>query len=313
VAFAALCAAEAAQADPFAVRDQNPLIRGVYLPLSRPAVPAERSSRQDLTLTFSNTTNVDRDRHEDLLVDGETTELRWSVNWSLAPRWQLQASMPLVHYEGGHLDSMIDEWHRFLGLPRGDRPARPKDRLDFYYGQAGSSVDVTSAYTGLGDAAIELGYTMLASDQSTLNLWMGAELPIGERSALTGNGSLDAAIWVSGARQLAERWQLDATLGITRPGSVEPLPLAARDVVPFATLALSWQARPAYGFTLQIDAHGSCVEDSDMEFLGTAALLTLGGHMFFGSGWRFELAMTEDLRPGASPDIAFYLGLRHQR
>ena len=139
------------------------------------------------------------------------------------------------------------------------------------------------------------------------------ELPIGERSALLGNGSVDAAIWLSGARQLAEHWQLDATLGITRPGSVEPLPLAAPGAIPFGSVALSWEGAPAYGLTLQIDAHGSCVEDSDLDFLGSAALLTVGGHFLFASGWRFELAVTEDLRPGASPDIVFYFALRHQR
>jgi uncharacterized protein DUF3187 len=313
LALSALAAGQAAQADPFALRDQNPLIHGVYLPLGRPALPADRSARQDLTLTFSNTTNIDRNRGEELLVDGETTELRWSAAWPLGERWQLQASIPMVHYEGGHLDSMIDDWHRLLGLPRGDRPARPENRLDFYYGLAGSSVDVTEGHTGLGDAAIEVAYTMLATDQSTLNLWVGMEFPIGERSALLGNGSVDAAIWLSGARQLAEHWQLDATLGITRPGSVEPLPLAAPGAIPFGSVALSWEGAPAYGLTLQIDAHGSCVEDSDLDFLGSAALLTVGGHFLFASGWRFELAVTEDLRPGASPDIVFYFALRHQR
>jgi len=174
-------------------------------------------------------------------------------------------------------------------------------------------VDVTDGQTGVGDAALEVAYTMLATNRSTINLWMGLELPIGERSALTGNGSLDAAIWLSGARQLAERWQLDASLGIARPGSVEPLPLAAPGAIPFGSVALSWEGGPAFGLTVQLDAHGSCVQDTDLDFLGSAALLTVGGHFLFGSGWRFELAMTEDLRAGASPDIAFYFALRRQR
>ena len=89
LALSALAAGQAAQADPFALRDQNPLIHGVYLPLGRPALPADRSARQDLTLTFSNTTNIDRNRGEELLVDGETTELRWSAAWPLGERWQL--------------------------------------------------------------------------------------------------------------------------------------------------------------------------------------------------------------------------------
>ena len=172
------------------VRDQNPLIRGVYLPVGRPATTADRSGRQDFTLTVSNTTNLDTNGDEELLVDGETTELRWSGDWPLSRGWQLQVSIPLVHYEGGHLDSMIDDWHRFLGLPRGDRPARPENQLEFSYWRADSArVDIGESHTGIGDSAIEIGYTALATDRSTLNLWLGVELPTGERSALSGNGS----------------------------------------------------------------------------------------------------------------------------
>ena len=65
-----------------------------------------------------------------------------------------------------------------------------------------------------------------------------------------------------------------------------------------------------YGLALQLDAHDSCVEDSELEFLGAALLLTVGGYYRGGSGWRFEFGVTEDVRVGASPDVAFYFGIR---
>lgn len=274
----------------------------------------EQSARQDFTLIVSNTTNIDTKGEEELLVDGEATELRWSGAWPLGNSWQLQVSVPVVHYEGGHLDALVDDWHRFLGLPRGDRPRRPENELEFYYrGSVGAGMDITDSHTGLADSALEVGYTVLASARNTLNLWLGMELPTGERSALTGNGSVDAAVWLSGARELAQRWRLDATLGLARPGSVEPLPFEARQVIPFGSVALGWEGGPAYGLAVQVDAHGSCVARSAMEFLGSAALLTVGGHYSTPTGWRFELAVTEDLRTGASPDVAFYFAIRWQR
>ena len=122
-----LCvAAQATLADPFLVRDQNPLLRGVYLPVSRPAMMPDRSWTQDFTLTVSNTTNIESRNGAQLLVDGESTELRWIGNWRLSRHWQVQLSVPFVHYGGGQLDSFIDDWHRLLGLPRGDRPRVPR-------------------------------------------------------------------------------------------------------------------------------------------------------------------------------------------
>ncbi len=84
-------------------------------------------------------------------------------------------------------------------------------------------------------------------------------------------------------------------------------------MIPFGSIALGWEGGPAYGLAVQVDAHGSCVDDSDVEFLGSAALLTVGGHYSTRAGWRFELAVTEDLRAGASPDVAFYFAIRWQR
>ena len=268
--------------------------------------------QQDLTLTVSNTTNIEARDGEELLIDGETTELRWNGRWQMASRWQLQFSVPVVHYSGGRLDSTIDDWHRFLGLPRGDRPLQPENQLEYaYQDAAGYSLDISASHTGLADSSIETGFTAVSSDAATIDLWFGVELPTGDTDALTSNGAVDVAGWISGQWRLAQSWALDATLGVARPGSVDPLPLDPNNVVPFGTLALSWTGA-RYGFALQLDAHDSCVENSRLDFLGPATLLTVGGHYQTVGAWRFELAVTEDVRVGASPDVAFYFGIRRR-
>lgn len=272
----------------------------------------DASWQQDLTFTISNTTNIEARDGEELLVDGEATEVRWNGRWQLASRWQLQFSIPVVHYSGGRLDSTIDDWHRLLGLPRGDRPLRPEDQLEYAYQDAsGHSLNVSDSHTGLADSSIEAGFTAVSTADATVDFWIGLELPTGDTSALTGNGALDVAGWISAQWRLTQSWALDTTLGLTRPGSVDPLPLERNNVVPFGSVALSW-TRPRYGFALQLDAHDSCVENSRLDFLGAATLLTVGGHYQTAGGWRLELAVTEDVRVGASPDVAFYFGIRRQ-
>src|ERR1700735_3089810 len=76
-AFTALSiACNPARADEFfLVRDENPLIRGFYLPLpsdSRLTDGADLSA----TLSISNTLNVENRGQESLLVDGESHTLR---------------------------------------------------------------------------------------------------------------------------------------------------------------------------------------------------------------------------------------------
>src|SRR5262249_25258386 len=152
---------------------------------------------------------------EELLVDGEATELRWNGRWQLAKRWQLQVSIPVVHYSGGRLDSTIDDWHRLLGLPRGDRPLRPEDQLEYAYKDAsGDSLNVTDSHTGLADSSIEAAFTAVSTAAVTVDVWLGLELPTGETDVLTGNGAVDVAGWINAQWRLAPSWAFDATFGV---------------------------------------------------------------------------------------------------
>src|ERR1700731_4961542 len=71
----------------FATRNQNPLLRGFYLPL-----PSD--TRLDLgktlsaTLLISNTLNVESNSHETLLVDGESDALDLAYENVLAQHWR---------------------------------------------------------------------------------------------------------------------------------------------------------------------------------------------------------------------------------
>jgi hypothetical protein len=52
------------------------------------------------------------------------------------------------------------------------------------------------------------------------------------------------------------------------------------------------------------------VEDTGLRFLGEALQFTLGAQLRSSGGWRWQLALTEDLIVEASPDFALQLSLQ---
>jgi hypothetical protein len=103
---------------------------------------------------------------------------------------------------------------------------------------------------------------------------------------------------------------LDARAGLVRQGSAAPLPLEARDWAPFGSVGAAWNVTPALGLRLQVDAHGRMVEASNLRFLGDAVQLTLGAEYRSAGGWRWQVALSEDVLVDASPDFAIQLGVQ---
>ncbi|HKQ31266.1 MAG TPA: DUF3187 family protein, partial [Burkholderiales bacterium] len=59
----------------------------------------------------------------------------------------------------------------------------------------------------------------------------------------------------------------------------------------------------------QLDAHTSAY-DSNLDFLGDAVVLTVGGDYRFSSGWRLDLGVSEDIAVEHSPDVVFVIGVK---
>ena len=61
---------------------------------------------------------------------------------------------------------------------------------------------------------------------------------------------------------------------------------------------------------LQFDAHSAVFDNTALDFLGEAVILTVGGMYRFESGWILDAAVSEDIAVDASPDVVFVVGLR---
>src|SRR3977135_1492875 len=121
----------------FATGNQNPLLRGFYLPLPSDT-RLDAGATLSATLLISNTLNVESNSHESLVVDGESDALDLTYENALTRRWRYRFSVPIIHDSGGFLDSAVDTWHEAFRVNRGNRPFYPKYRINYYYSGQGT-------------------------------------------------------------------------------------------------------------------------------------------------------------------------------
>jgi len=293
----------------FQVRDENPLIRGFYLPLpsdDRLTDGADLSA----TLSISNTLNVENRGQESLLVDGESHVLRLTYGDALYQSWRFRFTVPIINDSGGFLDSAINHWHHWFGFNPGNRPFYPQNQLVYAYSGRGN-VDLTQQQTGVGDISGELGWYPLDDAHRTLSFWGGLEAPTGSVSKLTGDGAWDGAVWAHGALRWPQ-WQLAAELGLAQPFGDEIFAGAAHRTSLFARFAATRALGQAWSLRAQLDGQTGRVEDSNLRFLGPSLQLTVGAVRRLGAHWRFEFGFAEDAAVNTAPDITFFFGIRRQ-
>ncbi len=293
----------------FPVRDENPLIRGFYLPLPS---DARLSDGVDLsaTLSISNTLNVEDRGQESLLVDGESHTLRLTFEDALYGSWRFRFTVPVINDSGGFLDSAIDRWHRWFGLNPGNRPFYPHNQLIYAY-SGNASIDLSQPRTSLGDISGEIGWYALDEAARTISVWGGLAAPTGSAARLTGDGAWDGAVWVHEAWRRPQ-WQLAAELGLAQPGGDEIFGGAAHRTSLFARFAATRRLGTAWSLRAQLDGQTGRVEDSNLRFLGPSLQLSVGAIRRLGDAWRIEFGLAEDAAVNTAPDITFFLGIRRQ-
>jgi hypothetical protein len=290
----------------FSIRDENPLLRGFYLPLAS-------DSRRDAggifaaTFSISNTLNVENTAAERLLVDGESDTLRLSYEHSMTADWRYRFTLPVIRDSGGFLDDTIDSWHRWFGFSRGNRPYYPQRQLLYSYSGRGN-VDLQRSHTGVGDLSADAGWYAVDDAQRTISFWGGLKAPTGSVGALTSDGAWDAALWGHVARRWT-RWQLAAELGLTQPFGDEIFSGAAHRSSAFARAAVTRDLGRTWALRAQLDGQTSRVAGTDLRFLGPSLQATLGLVHRWANHWRIEMGFAEDAAVNTAPDITFFLGI----
>ncbi|MDT8451125.1 MAG: DUF3187 family protein [Gammaproteobacteria bacterium] len=302
-------AAPVSAAQPFLTQDQNPfsLIHGQPQPVAA-QLPDAGATQWLLTLDITNTLNAEAINGENLLIDYESYHLRLAWLYGLNEDWALKIDVPLIHYGGGFLDYTIDRWHEFFGLPRADRPNVSHDQFHIFYTRDGQTlINLDSPDGGLGDIQLALGRDLLQSPRSNLSLWFSVDLPTGDQATLTGNNRSDLSLWLAADHRFHRNWSVDANIGMLFPGNAQIATLAIENQVYFGYAALQWQAHERFQLRAQFNAHTRFYADSELLLLGSAYNMVLGGRIHLSKCSDLDLAFSEDIQVGATPDVSFLL------
>jgi hypothetical protein len=307
----ALMTATAAHAATTALptRDQNPLLAGFALPMPAPTrLPAAREWDFAAAFNWSTSAVVEMGGPEELIVDAETRELRLTGVWGWSDRLALRWQLPYRYTGAGVLDSFIDSWHDFFGLPGGNRNILPKDEMRIAYGRDDTVVfDIDSSAKGIGDISVGVAYALRSNDATHVTLAFDLELPTGDASRFTGNEAVDATALIAAEHRFAERWTAYGQAAVSFLGEGELLAEQQHSVLASGLFGIAFDATPGVRFNVQVDAHSPAF-DTGLDYLSEAAILTLGGSFRFDT-WQLELGVSEDIIVDASPDVVFVFGL----
>jgi len=260
--------------------------------------------------------NIDEaDAGESLRLDGETSRLAFTYRYGVSDKLEIGIEAPYVWHRAGFLDSIIDSWHDFFGLPDGPRGMRQQDQLEIFYADSQATlIDANSDVSGIGDIRILAGWLLSGKNGSSTALRLSFKLPTGDSDKLLGSGGTDISVGL--ASDVSGLWGKTKLSGfyranVTHLGKPDLLADRYNDFVGQLSFGLGYQAHRNVDLRLQSRIR-SAVYDSEIDSLGAMAIsLTFGAGFHLSDRYQLVLSVGEDVRPDSAPDVSFQIALRY--
>jgi hypothetical protein len=309
--------AAAAPADaPFLWRNSAAFTAPAGLPRARSArLPAQGTTSLALATEVASQFSQDAEADAAAVIDVETTTFLLSLDHGFTERWSAGLELPLLHHDGGFLDSIIDDYHDLLGLPDGGRPSRPNNEV-FVAWRDGALLrrSLISSASGVGDVRVHVARALTTAPERTTALRLGVELPTGRVRDLTGNDGVDlsVALHVTDRRLLrSSAWTVHGAAGVlVQLDRDEVYGRDGESFAAFGNLSLAWRLSERWTLKGQLDGHSRTADTRLRQVGGWSVQALLGASLRLSDRFRFEGGFAEDLPPGSAPDVAFMFALR---
>lgn len=282
-------------------RDMNPVLQPIFLP-GYISLTEEPGWRVDHALYITNTTQKESSGDESVVIDVENYRYELMLGHR-RDDWVWQVRMPYIANQGGQLDSVIESWHDFFGLPNGERPDFPNNQIQVEYDRDGDAlVAQTESSSGFGDVSLALGH----HPAGEIGYFIALEFPTGSASDLTGNEGIDVALWLLGDTAMTEKATVYGLFGVTFPADEGTLQGLVADQIWVAQAGLNYRFTDWTIGYAQLDMHSESIEDSELTAFGHSLQLQLGlGFDNWFDNYRVDLFFSEDIDVGSAPDITF--------
>lgn len=267
-----------------------------------------------ISLAVANNFSFDQTTSETANLDGETWRTTLLARRGFAHGIELGIELPFVRHGGGSLDSFVEGWHEFFGLPQNNRDAVPASRLEYHYERNGVvELDLTEPVTGVGDLRLTAAYQLAAPFPGDLALRASLKLPTGDSTKLLGSGGTDLALWLSAGcgAHCEGRWGWYGGGGLMFTGQGEVLAAQQNHLVGFGSGGLAYRLAPAMTLKVQFDGHTGFFRQTALPQIGAASFqVVMGGTVLLSERYALDLSVSEELVHNTASDVVLQIVLR---
>ncbi len=307
---------------PLAVGNRTPFTLVFISPVAPDHTLTPGTHKWSTHLDLSSHSLIESSDSANVELDGETTRLAFGWQFRPSTRWLIRAELPWISHSGGFLDSIIDEFHQVTSLPEGQRDRQPQDRLLFGYEDGSQQIFLNRQRQALGDATISAAYQLRSAHRSAeaknwlQNSWLqlGAKLPTGRVSALSGSEATDIAISLHHNRQQTRAlrpFALSFDAYMLHTGDTELIEDQKKVQWQF-NVRVAKQWTPTFVPEVQL-RYRTASYNNPLATLGSDSLGLDVGLTVQRPRSYWKVGFSEDLDIDSAPDVTFYLQYAHYR
>lgn len=180
---------------PISLRNQNPVyLRFLSLTPQRAAVIPEGVIEFRIDSAYSNVYEYGVNGTTNLDLDMEIWRTSPHFLYGIAEDMEIGIEIPLLHFNGGFLDSFIQKFHKAFGFPNGGRGNVPNGQFSYAFTYNGTQVfSYPEASLGLGDISVSFKNQLTGeeSDLPAMSWFTEIKFPTGKKSRGFGSGTPD--------------------------------------------------------------------------------------------------------------------------